>query len=147
MKGEGGRPARRRRSGARTRAAGARGSLLIPALLAFIGVAACGALDHEAVHFRLDKSVPAKDASVAPPGELRLWFTEEPQENSLSIRLMAGQEPVETEPAVQDPDDGKVFSVAVEHALDPGAYAIAWRGMGRDGHVVRGEIPFSVVVQ
>ena len=147
MKGEGGRPARSRRSGARTRAAGARGSCLISALSGLIVVVACGALDHEAVHFELDRSVPAEDASVAPPGELRLWFTEEPQENSLSIRLIAGQGLVETEPAVQDPDDGRVFSVAIEHALDPGAYTIAWRGMGRDGHVVRGEIPFSVVVQ
>ena len=147
MKGAGHRTVRRRRSAARKRTAGAMGSLLIPALLALIGVAACAALAHEAVHFELDKSVPDKDASVAPPSELRLWFTEEPQESSLSIRLMFGDEPVETGAAVQDPEDGRIFSVAVEQALGAGAYRIAWRGMGRDSHVVRGEIPFSVVVQ
>lgn len=147
MKREGRRTARARHPGARKRVAGSRGGLLIPALLGLIGVAPRAALDHEALHLQLSKSVPAKDASVAPPGELRLWFTEEPQENSLSVRLMSGDELVETGAAVQDPDDGKIFSVAIEHELGAGAYTIAWRGMGRDSHVVRGEIPFSVVVR
>lgn len=109
--------------------------------------AACAAVDHEALHFALSRSVPEKDASVGPPGELRLWFTQEPQDNSLSIRLMAGGDPVETGPAVQDPDDGRVFSVAIDNALGAGDYTIAWRGLGQDGHVVRGEIPFSVVLE
>ena len=145
MKGDGpgfgcGRAAR-----AWSRMAGTRRSLLIPALAGLFTVAGCAAIDHEALHFALSRSMPAKDATVAPPGELRLWFTQEPQENSISIRLMAGGEPVETGPAEEDPDDGKVFSVAVEDALGAGDYTIAWRGLGRDGHVVRGEIPFSVV--
>lgn len=147
MKGEDHRPARQRRPAARNRVAGSTGRLLIPVLLGVIGVAACAAIDHEALHFGLAKSVPAKDASVAPPGELRLWFTQEPQENSIVIRLMAGGELVETGPAEEDPADGKVFSVAIESVLGAGAYSINWRGLGQDGHIVRGEIPFSVVVQ
>ncbi|MDE2783506.1 MAG: copper resistance protein CopC [Gemmatimonadota bacterium] len=147
MKGAGHRTVRRPHSTARKRVPRPRGVSLIPPLLGLITMAACAAIDHEVLHFGLDKSVPTKDASVAPPSELRLWFTEEPQENSIVIRLMAGEEPVETEPAAQDPDDGKVFSVAIESALGAGVYAIHWRGMAPDGHVVRGEIPFSVVVQ
>ena len=123
------------------------GRLVIPALLGMAMCAACAAIDHEALHFALSKSMPEKDASVAPPGELRLWFTQEPQDNSLSIRLMAGGELVETGPAAQDPDDGRVFSVAIENALAAGDYTIAWRGLGQDGHVVRGEIPFTVVLE
>lgn len=147
MKGASHRTVRRLHSAARKRIPGPRGVALIPPLLGLITLAACAAIDHEALHFGLDKSVPSKDASVAPPGELRLWFTQEPQENSISIRLMAGEELVETEPAVQDPDDGRVFSAAIENALRAGVYSINWRGMAPDGHVVRGEIPFSVVVQ
>ena len=124
-----------------------RSSILILALLGLVMGVACAAIDHEALHFGLSKSVPEKDASVAPPSELRLWFTQEPQENSLSIRLMFGDKLVETESAIQDPDDGKIFSVAIEDALGAGSYTIAWRGLGQDGHVVRGEIPFSVVVE
>lgn len=123
------------------------GRLLIPALIGLVMGAACAAVDHEALHFALSRSVPGKDASVGPPDELRLWFTQEPQDNSLSIRLMAGEEPVETGPAVQDSDDGRVFSVAIDTALGAGDYVIAWRGLGQDGHVVRGEIPFSVVLE
>ena len=147
MEGDGGRYGSAGRAAARRRPGGARRGVGILALLGLIAGAACGAIGHEALHFELGKSVPARDASVAPPDTLRLWFTEAPQENSVSIRLMAGDERVETGPAVQDPDDGKIFSVAVEHALDPGAYTVVWRGMGRDSHVVRGEIPFSVVTQ
>ena len=147
MKGEGGSFRNRRPMEAGNRATGARRSLLILALVGLITGAACAAIDHEALHFALSKSVPEKDAAIAPPGELRLWFTQEPQDNSISIRLLAGEELVETGPAVQDPDDGTVFSVALENALPAGAYTIAWRGLGQDGHVVRGEIPFSVVVE
>ena len=124
-----------------------KGKLVTAALLGLVMGGACAGVDHEALHFALSRSVPEKDASVAPPDELRLWFTQEPQDNSLSIRLMAGEEPVETGSVVQDPDDGTVFSVAIERALGAGDYTIAWRGLGQDGHVARGEIPFSVVVE
>ena len=103
------------------------------------------ALVEATAHFGLSKSEPAKDAEVAPPGELRLWFTQVPQENTITIRLVSGEELIDTEDAVQDPDDGKVFSAAVAGTLAAGDYRVAWRGIGRDGHVVRGEIPFSVV--
>ncbi len=76
-----------------------------------------------------------------------MWFTQVPQKNSTAIRLMAGEERVETGPAVQDPNDGKIFTVAVEDALEAGAYTIVWRGIGQDGHAVRGGVPFSVVAR
>ena len=136
-----------RTTGARIRITAARRTLAILVLLCLFTVADPAGTSGAGLHFGLDKSVPAKDASVAPPGELRLWFTQEPQDNSIVIRLMAGDELVETGPAMQDPDDGKAFSAAIESALAAGAYSINWRGMAQDGHVVRGEIPFSVVVQ
>ena len=147
MKGDGPGFWNGRQSEARGRAAATRRGVLVLALVGLVTGTACAAIDHEALHFALSKSVPEKDATVAPPDELRLWFTQEPQENSLSIRLLAGEELVETGPAEEDPDDGKVFSVAIENALDVGDYTIAWRGLGQDGHVVRGEIPFTVAVR
>ena len=114
--------------------------------LLVLGLALTSALDHLALHFALSKSEPAADATVSPPAELRLWFTEAPQNNSTSIRLMAGGAPVETGPAMPDSGDDKVYSVAIGHTLEAGGYHIAWRSMAADGHVVRGEIPFSVQV-
>ena len=105
-----------------------------------------GALDHLAVHFALSKSEPAAEAAVSPPEELRLWFTQAPQDNSMLIRLMAGDAVVETGPALPDSEDDKVYSAAVGRTLEQGGYSIAWRAMAADGHVVRGEIPFTVQV-
>ena len=116
------------------------------AFLLLLALTLTGALDHRALHFTLSKSEPAAEATGAPPEELRFWFTQAPQDNSLGIRLMAGNEVVETGPAMVDPDDDRVYSVTVENTLDEGGYLIAWRAMGADGHVVRGEIPFSVQV-
>ena len=103
-----------------------------------------GALDHRALHFSLSRSEPAAEATVAPPEELRLWFTQAPQDNSMSVRLMAGDAVVETGPAIPDSGDDKVYGVAVGRTLEEGGYTIAWRAMAADGHVVRGEIPFTV---
>lgn len=105
-----------------------------------------GALDHLAVHFSLSRSEPVAETTVAPPEELRLWFTQAPQDNSTSIRLLAGGAVVETGPAIRDAEDDKVYSVAVGRTLEEGGYNVAWRAMAADGHVVRGEIPFTVRV-
>ena len=105
-----------------------------------------GALDHLALHFALSRSEPAAETTVDPPEELRLWFTQAPQDKSMSIRLVAGDAVVETGPAVPDSGDDRVYSVAVGQTLEDGGYNIAWRAMAADGHVVRGEIPFKVRV-
>ena len=112
--------------------------LLVPGLT--------GAADHLALHFALSGSEPAAEATVPPPEELRLWFTQTPQDNSVSVRLMAGDALVETGPAMPDSDDDKVYLVATGRTLEEGGYTIVWRGMAADGHVVRGEIPFTVQV-
>ena len=124
----------------RSAAASLAGCTLLLALLL------AGAAGHLALHFSLSKSEPAAEAMVAPPDELRLWFTQAPQDNSMSIRLLAGDAVVETGPAIPDSEDDRVYSVAVRRTLEEGGYNIAWRAMAADGHVVRGEIPFTVQV-
>jgi hypothetical protein len=99
-------------------------------------------------HFALSRSVPAADASVPPPQEIRLWFTEVPQESSLSVRLIGGSgQAVETGPLEQEPEDGKVFHLSIEGALAAGGYTVAWRAIGSDGHVVRGDFGFTVTAR
>lgn len=96
-------------------------------------------------HFQLEKSAPAADSTVPAPSEIRLWFTQVPQENTTSIHLLdpAG-DPVHTGEVVQDPENGMVFSVEIHGKLNPGTYGVVWRALGDDGHVVRGEYAFSV---
>ena len=96
-------------------------------------------------HFGLSRSVPAADASVASPAEVRLWFTQEAQPGSVSIRLIDARESaVETGEPTRDESDGRVYAIAVDRALAAGPYTVSWRGIGDDGHTVRGEYRFTV---
>lgn len=96
-------------------------------------------------HFDLAKSSPADEATVHMLPEVTLWFTEAPSEGSVSVRLIdpAG-EPIEDLTALPDEDDGKIFHMVTPDALAAGAYKVSWRGMGPDGHVVRGEFGFTL---
>ena len=116
-------------------------SIMTFAILAAAAPAAYGAL-----HFHLVKSVPEKEAMLekAPP-EIKLWFSEEPQEATTSLRLIGpDDELVELAELAQSEDDAKVFSVRVSGRIPDGVSKVVWRAMGRDGHVVRGDYTFSV---
>jgi len=117
------------------------------AVAVFVAVAAAFA-DASEFHFALTKSAPAADSKVSPPSELRLWFSQVPQSGSLSVRLVdAGGDLVETGEPVSDEADAKVVGIAIPHAIGSGTYTVAWRGIGDDGHVVRGEFGFEVTAQ
>ena len=77
------------------------------------------------LHFALSKSMPEADSSIESPSEVRLWFTEAPEDNTTSIRVVdAAGELIAAGDVVQDKDDGKIFSVALESRLTPGAYTV-----------------------
>jgi methionine-rich copper-binding protein CopC len=122
-------------------------SVLFAASLVAALVAA-GTASADVFHFALSKSVPAADASVPAPEEVRLWFTQVPQENSVSIRVIdaSGEAVPSTEPS-QDPDDPMVTFVRPTERLEAGSYTVSWRGIGDDGHVVRGDFAFSVTAE
>ena len=114
------------------------------AVLALPGVESASSL----VHFALSGSAPEADSEVQSPSEIRLWFTEVPEDGTMSIRLVTSSGDVlKTGEVVQDAEDGRVFSVTVPDALGAGAYTVAWRALGADGHVVRGTFSFSVSAQ
>ena len=114
--------------------------ILAAGLLLTVGAASAGLL-----HFGLSRSVPAADATVASPAEVRLWFTEAAKDGSVGIRLVdpAGAA-VETAEPVRDAQDGKIYSIAVARRLAAGRYTVAWRGIGDDGHTVQGNYAFTV---
>lgn len=114
----------------------------VAALVFAVGAAGAAA---DAFHFALSRSAPAADATVASADEVRLWFTEAPEDNSIGIRLIDadGEAVATTEPSA-DPENGAVFFVKPESALSAGRYTVSWRGIGDDGHVVRGDFGFSV---
>lgn len=103
------------------------------ALLLGIGVAAA--------HARLKQSVPA-DGSVlrVSPPQLTLIFSESARLTVLWIEPEGGARqkvaPLPASPAAE-------VMVALP-PLKPGKYVIAWRVLGDDGHVVPGQLHFTL---
>lgn len=96
-------------------------------------------------HFGLARSAPEDRATVHALTEVRLWFTQAPSEGTVSIRVLGPTgEPVRATDAARDPEDAKVYHVQLQQPAAPGAYRVSWRGMGEDGHVVKGELSFTV---
>lgn len=114
--------------------------------MATVAVAHAVPADASPLHFGLAKSAPADKSTVHALTEVRLWFTEAPQEGTVSIRI-AGPDGarVPTADPVRDPEDAKAFGVELDGPAAAGAYTVSWRGMGSDGHVVRGELGFTVM--
>lgn len=114
--------------------------------VAFFAAAAAPAPSAQPLHFELAKSAPAADATVHAVTEVRLWFTQEPQDDATSIHVVDAEgEAVRTGKVARSVEDGREFSVALPEGLVPGTYQVAWRSMGDDGHVVRGNFAFSVM--
>lgn len=121
--------------------------IFLTAALVF-AVGAAGAAAANAFHFALNRSAPAADATVSAPEEVKLWFTQAPQDNSVAIRLIdSGGAAVQTSEPTVDPEDVMAVSVKPSAPLAAGGYTVSWRGIGDDGHVVRGEFGFSVSAQ
>lgn len=121
-------------------------TLLMAALVFALG--ATGAAAANVFHFALSRSAPAADTTVEAPEEVRLWFTQAPQENSVGIRLIdANGEAVATSDPAADSENAMVVFVKPDARLGAGRYTVSWRGIGDDGHVVRGEFGFSVAAE
>jgi len=120
---------------------------LAPIGLALVAVIAA-ATPATRAHFGLSKSLPESGTTVTSPDEVRLWFTQVPQEGTVQIRVVEAEDAgVHVMDPVQDEEDGRVFSIVLHGTLPPATYTVSWRGMSADGHVVRETFPFTVTAQ
>ncbi len=104
-------------------------------------LATCAAFSAFA-HTKLAQSVPAADAVLAEPAtQIVLEFAEEVRLTAVTLTDSAGAAyPLDALP--QAP--GGRFTIGIRATLPPGGYAIAWRAVGADTHLVSGEIPFTI---
>lgn len=125
------------------------GTALIAALAGFalLSPAAENGSD-SSLHFDLARSAPAVGSMVhAAPTELRLWFTEAPQDGTTTVRVMnAADERIATGDVTVDPEDKKSFGIPFTAPVKAGQYKVTWRAMGPDGHVVTGDFGFNVMI-
>jgi copper transport protein len=107
---------------------------LVCVLLACAGTAALA-------HAHLEKASPA-DGSVisAAPQNLVLQFSERAQLAALWIAADGGSRRKLT-PLPQQPEQRIVVALP---NLAPGTYVVSWRAVAADGHVVPGQIRFTL---
>jgi len=92
-------------------------------------------------HAHLQKSVPANGATVdAAPASVVLTFSEPAK--LTACWLQKGDGPKE-KIAGLGTTAAREISVPVSQ-LQPGRYVLSWRAVGDDGHVVPGQIQFTV---
>lgn len=95
-------------------------------------------------HAHLKTASPADGASVAPPAEITLGFTEELEVklSSLTVKDAKG-ETVNTTAAEAVPGDRKALKAKLK-PLSPGAYTVEWAATSVDTHRVTGQYRFTV---
>jgi methionine-rich copper-binding protein CopC len=129
------------------------GIMLAAALVAAPSATAARAADagrsgsSDAFHLRLLRAEPVIDSTVVgSPAMIRLWFSEPVRLKATSVKVTDGSGaavglgPLSRDTAATAPVVGKVLK-----ALAPGRYTVAWRTMGRDSHVVKGQYTFTVL--
>jgi copper transport protein len=93
-------------------------------------------------HAHLQKAVPANGAVVnASPTSVVLTFSEPAK--LTACWLQKGDGPKQKVSGL-DLAAAKEISVPVPQPLSPGSYVLSWRVVGDDGHVVPGQIQFTV---
>ncbi|HEX4006719.1 MAG TPA: copper resistance CopC family protein [Acidobacteriaceae bacterium] len=114
---------------------------VVPALLLGCFVLALPRL--ALAHALLESSTPVAHATVHGPNvviELRFNSRVDSQHSTLSIEAAGGSGPAEM---VRDAQHTET-SLNGHATLRPGNYVIQWQALSTDGHITRGEIPFSV---
>ncbi|HEU4830161.1 MAG TPA: copper resistance CopC family protein [Gemmatimonadales bacterium] len=96
-------------------------------------------------HTALKSSSPAKDEVLkAAPHEIRLTYTAQPELALSDIKVSTTAGAAVEMGKVARGKDSVTIVAPVRGAMPDGAYVITWRTAGKDGHVIRGRIPFSI---
>ena len=97
-------------------------------------------------HFALVRSAPTKDQkfeATAAPTRLQLWFSEAPAGPASQMALKRDGVDVALGKIVVVDKEKSIHADPVK-PLEPGAYTLTWRAAGDDGHVMTGELKFSI---
>lgn len=108
------------------------------AVAAALGLSAAPAWAHAI----LVQSTPAIEAKVAPGDvALRLRFNSRVDRGRSRLTLIRPDKSTEVLPISAEGTDEFLLSHV---ALSPGAYTVRWQVLAIDGHITRGDVPFTV---
>lgn len=93
-------------------------------------------------HAHLLSSTPAANATVHGPAvSIELRFNSRVDGHRSVLTLVASDG--HTEALAMDNQSGE-SNLNAHAVLKPGSYTLRWQALSTDGHITRGEIPFSV---
>jgi methionine-rich copper-binding protein CopC len=102
-----------------------------------------GASQSAWAHAILMESTPKANSAVKGPDlAILLRFNVRVDGGRSRLHLMAADGSTATLGAVQQPSPDSLQSSA--SGLKPGAYRLRWQVLAADGHISRGEVPFTV---
>lgn len=95
-------------------------------------------------HAFLKRSEPAVGATVPPPTQVSIWYTEEvePAFSRIDVTDAAGRR-VDEGGTRLDPANHELLHVAVKK-LPPGRYKVTWHVVSVDTHHTQGDFTFTV---
>lgn len=97
------------------------------------------------MHLRLVKSVPARDAVVAAPTQLQLWFSLKPAMAVTTVKLTsASKAAIKLGKPVHAGDEKLPVQVSIEEVLAPGKYTVTYKTAASDLHPMTGDFSFTV---
>ncbi len=95
-----------------------------------------------AAHAILVESTPAVQGTIAGPAvALSLRYNSRIDKGRSKIVLTAPDKSQSTLPIAQDGPEDILTTTAT---LPPGAYTLRWQVLAIDGHITRGDLPFTV---
>lgn len=96
-------------------------------------------------HSQLVKAEPPRRAVLTkPPTQVRLWFNENIEGDYASLVVLdAKKQPISDVKPTLAPDDPKSIVLPLPE-LAPGKYAVKFRVLSVDGHVVESSYDFSI---
>ena len=95
-------------------------------------------------HAHLKSELPAADATVSAPKELRLVFSEGVEAQFTQIKISNGTEAVAISSIATAPGDKKTLIVTPEKPLAAGTYKVEWHAVSVDTHKSEGTYGFTV---
>lgn len=109
---------------------------------AFVSLAASA---RAAMHLRLTKSEPAKDAVVAAPSQLQLWFSLKPAIAVTAVKLTSASDvAIKLGKPTHTGDEKLPVVVSVDEPLAPGKYTVSYKTASSDMHPITGDFSFTV---
>ncbi|HET7330461.1 copper resistance CopC family protein [Dyella sp.] len=114
------------------------GSFLVAAACALISVAA-------SAHAILLDSTPKPNGTL-PAGHVQMVFKYNSKIDQHRSRLVLIA-PDKSETVLTIATDSKSNELDTSADLKPGAYTLRWQALALDGHITRGDLPFTVVAK